>query len=135
MNYPVWEIPILGGGLLVAIIATVHVYIAHFAVGGGLFLVLTEMKARRENDTGMLEYVQSHTKFFLLITMVIGALTGVGIWLVISVLHPSATSVLIHTFVFGWATEWVFFIIEIVSLLVYYFTFQKNKPCYFIHSI
>jgi hypothetical protein len=128
MNYPVWEIPVLGGGLLVAIIATVHVYISHFAVGGGLFLVVTEMKARRENDAGMLEYVRSHTKFFLLITMVIGALTGVGIWLVISVLHPAGTSVLIHTFVFGWATEWVFFIIEIVSLLVYYFTFQKMHP-------
>ena len=41
MNYPVWEIPIFGGGLLVTIIATVHVYIAHFAVGGGLFLVLS----------------------------------------------------------------------------------------------
>ena len=125
MNYPIWEIPIIGGGLLIAIIATVHVYIAHFAVGGGLFLVVTEMKAGRENDQGIFEYVQGHTKFFLLITMVIGALTGVGIWLVISILHPSGTSVLIHTFVFAWATEWVFFLIEIVSLLVYYFTFQK----------
>jgi cytochrome bd-type quinol oxidase subunit 1 len=128
MNYPIWDIPILGGGLLVAVIATVHVYIAHFAVGGGLFLVLTEMKARRENDTGMLDFVQTHTRFFLLVTMVMGALTGVAIWLVISVLHPSGTSVLIHAFVFGWATEWVFFIIEIVSLVVYYFTFQKMKP-------
>lgn len=124
MNYPVWEIPILGGGLLVAIIATIHVFVAHFAVGGGLFLVVTEMKARREKDQGMLDYVQGHTKFFLLITMVVGALTGIGIWLIISILHPSGTSVLIHTFVFGWATEWVFFVIEIVSLLVYYFTFQ-----------
>jgi len=128
MNYPVWDILVLGGGLLVAVIATVHVYVAHFAVGGGLFLVLTEMKARRENDAGMLDFVQRHTRFFLLVTMVVGALTGVGIWLVISVLHPSGTSILIHAFVFGWATEWVFFIIEIVSLLVYYFTFQKMKP-------
>ncbi|MBN2062592.1 MAG: cytochrome ubiquinol oxidase subunit I [Deltaproteobacteria bacterium] len=128
MNYPVWDIPIFGGGLLVALIATVHVYISHFAVGGGLFLVMTETKARREKDNPMLDYVRRHTRFFLLITMVLGALTGVGIWLVISVLNPSATSVMIHLFVFGWATEWVFFIVEIVALLVYYYTFRNMAP-------
>ena len=125
MNYPVWELSTYGGGLLIALIATIHVYISHFAVGGGLFLVVTEIKARREDDKGVLDYVHSHTKFFLLLTMVLGALTGVGIWLVISVLNPAATSILIHTFVFGWATEWVFFVVEIISLLIYYYTFYK----------
>ena len=42
MNYPVWELPSLGGGTLIAIIAVIHSFIAHLAVGGGLFLVLTE---------------------------------------------------------------------------------------------
>jgi cytochrome bd-type quinol oxidase subunit 1 len=125
MNYPVWELATFGGGVLVAVIATLHVFVAHFAVGGGLFLVLTEMKAYREKDKGILDYVQRHTKFFLLITMVFGALSGFGIWLVISILHPAATSILIHTFVFGWATEWVFFVVEIASLLIYYYTFNK----------
>jgi cytochrome bd-type quinol oxidase subunit 1 len=125
MNYPVWELATFGGGVLVAVIATLHVFVAHFAVGGGLFLVLTEMKAYREKDKGILDYVQRHTKFFLLITMVFGALSGFGIWLVISILSPAATSILIHTFVFGWATEWVFFVVEIASLLIYYYTFNK----------
>ena len=35
MNYPVWELGAAGGGLLIALIAVIHVYIAHFAVGGG----------------------------------------------------------------------------------------------------
>jgi len=125
MNYPVWELATFGGGVLVAVIATLHVFVAHFAVGGGLFLVLTEMKAYREKDRRILDYVHRHTKFFLLITMVFGALSGFGIWLVISVLNPAATSILIHTFVFGWATEWVFFVVEIASLLIYYYTFNK----------
>jgi hypothetical protein len=47
MNYPVWELQAAGGGLLIALVAVIHVYIAHFAVGGGLLLVLTEIKARR----------------------------------------------------------------------------------------
>jgi len=68
MNYPVWELYFSGGGLLMVVIAVVHVYVAHFAVGGGLFLVLTEMKAYRENDGKILAYVKAHTRFFLLWT-------------------------------------------------------------------
>jgi mono/diheme cytochrome c family protein len=125
MNYPVWELTTFGGGVLIAVIATLHVFVSHFAVGGGLFLVLTEMKAYREKDKRILDYVHRHTKFFLLITMVFGALTGFGIWLIISLLNPAATSVLIHSFVFGWATEWVFFVVEIASLLIYYYAFYR----------
>jgi hypothetical protein len=43
MNSPIWDVP--ARGLLIAFIAIVHVFISHFAVGGGLFLVLTERKA------------------------------------------------------------------------------------------
>jgi cytochrome bd-type quinol oxidase subunit 1 len=125
MNYPVWQLEFLGGGFLIAVIAIIHVYIAQFAVGGGLFLVLTEHLGRNRNDQGIIDYVKKHTKFFLLLTMVAGALTGVGIWFTISLLSPSATSVLIHTFVFGWGTEWTFFVIEIVSLFIYYYTFDR----------
>jgi cytochrome bd-type quinol oxidase subunit 1 len=127
MNYPVWDIPGIGGSFLIALVATVHVYVSHFAVGGGLFLVVTEMMARRSNNLSILEYVHRHTRFFLLVTMVLGALTGFGIWQVISVVNPAATSLLIHTFVFGWATEWVCFVVEIVSLLVYYYTFERME--------
>ena len=125
MNYPIWNLTNTGGGLLIAIIAIVHVLVSHLAVGGGLFLVLTERKAVKTNDTGLLAYVKSHTKFFLLLTMVFGGITGVGIWFIISLVHPAATSTLIHNFVFGWAIEWVFFIGEIVALLIYHYRFGK----------
>jgi cytochrome bd-type quinol oxidase subunit 1 len=124
MNYPVWQLGFLGGGFLIAVIAIIHVYIAQFAVGGGLFLVLTEHLAHSRNDQRILDYVRKHTRFFMLLTLVAGALTGVGIWFTISLLNPSATSVLIHTFVFAWGTEWVFFVIEIVSIFIYYYTFK-----------
>ncbi|NCC25643.1 MAG: cytochrome C [Deltaproteobacteria bacterium] len=127
MNYPVWELFAAGGGLLIALIAVFHVYIAHFAVGGGLFLVLTEMKGYRENSQPILDYAKKHSLFFLLLTMVAGGITGVGIWFTISLLQPSATSVMIHTFVFGWAAEWVCFVGEIVALLVYYYTFGRME--------
>jgi len=125
MNYPVWQLEFLGGGFLIAVIAIIHVYVAQFAVGGGLFLVLTEHLGRSRNDQGIIDFVKKHTKFFLLLTMVFGALTGVGIWFTISLLNPSATSVLIHTFVFAWGTEWVFFVTEIVALFIYFYTFDR----------
>lgn len=128
MNYPVWQLDAFGGGLLIAIIAIIHVYISHFAVGGGLFLVLTEMKGLREGSAEILAYTRRHTKFFLLLTMVLGGMTGVGIWFTIALVNPAATSSLIHIFVFGWAIEWVFFLAEIVSLLFYYYTFDRLRP-------
>ena len=125
MNYPVWYIPEVGGGLLIAAIAIVHVFISHFAVGGGLYLVIAERKGLREKNRAILDFTRSHAKFFLLMTMVAGGVTGVAIWFVISLVQPAATSLLIHIFVFGWATEWVFFLVEIVAILVYYYTFGR----------
>jgi len=125
MNYPVWFVPTFGGGLLIALVAIIHVFVSHFAVGGGLYLVMVERKAIKEQSQQIMAFVKKHTKFFMLLTMVFGGLTGVAIWFVISLIHPAATSLLIHTFVFGWAAEWVFFLVEIVALFVYFYTFGR----------
>jgi len=118
MNYPVWQIG-FPGGLLIAAVAVLHVFISHFAVGGGAYLVLTERRAYSQNDSALLGYVRLHSKFFALLTVVLGAVTGVGIWFTIGLVSPEATSSLIHTFVWGWAIEWVFFFVEIAAALIY----------------
>jgi mono/diheme cytochrome c family protein len=125
MNYPVWYLPGIGGGFLIALIAIVHVFISHFAVGGGLYLVITESKGLRENNPEILAFTKRHAKFFMLVTMVFGGITGVGIWFIISLVQPAATSLLIHTFVYGWAAEWVWFLVEITALIIYFYTFGK----------
>lgn len=125
MNYPVWDLTTYGGGFLIALVAVVHVLVSHFAVGGGLYLIMLEKKAYKNDNTELLGYVKKHSKFFLLVSMVFGGLTGVGIWWTIALLNPAATSSLIHTFVFGWAAEWVFFVGEIVALFIYFYTFGK----------
>jgi cytochrome bd ubiquinol oxidase subunit I len=51
MNYPFWDIPYLGSGWVIGIIAIFHVMISQFAVGGGLYLPLAERKALREGAT------------------------------------------------------------------------------------
>ena len=124
MEYPIWQLTTLGGGFWIAFIATIHVYVAHFAIGGGLFLVMTEQAAYRTNNPHLLEFAKKHTRFFLLLTMAFGAVSGVAIWFTIALLSPQATITLIHQFVFGWAAEWVCFLGEIIALIIYYYTWE-----------
>jgi len=124
MNYPVWEVA-FGAGFLIALVAILHVFVSHFAVGGGLFLVLTERRARRNNDEALLGWLKAHTKFFVLVTVVFGAISGVGIWFTIGLIGPTATSNLIHVYVWGWAIEWVFFFVEITAALLYLYGWDK----------
>lgn len=127
MNYPVWDVS-FGAGLLIAMVAVLHVFVSHFAVGGGLFLVLTEKKARRTNDLALLGWLQTHSKFFVLVTVVFGVVSGVGIWFTIGLISPMATSNLIHAYVWGWAIEWVFFFLEISAALFYLYGWEKLEP-------
>lgn len=128
MNYPFWDVPYLSGGGVIALIATYHLLIALFAVGGGLYLPLAERKARKEGREDWLEILKKHSKFFLILTGVFGAVSGVGIWFAIGLANPEATSTLIHNFVFGWAIEYVFFIVELTTAAVYYYTWDKIEP-------
>jgi len=129
MNYPFWNIPYLGSGWVIGIIAIFHVMISQFAVGGGFYLPIAERKALHMTDPKMrfvwFEQLVRHSKFFLILTGVFGTVSGVGIWFAIGLTHPEATSTLIHNFVFGWAIEWVFFMVELSTAAVYYYTWNR----------
>lgn len=125
MNYPFWNIPYLGSDWVIGIIAIFHVMISQFAVGGGLYLPFAERKARREGRSDWLEELVGYSKFFLVLTGVFGTVSGVGIWFAIGLTQPEATSTLIHSFVFGWAMEWVFFLVELATAAVYYYTWNR----------
>ena len=51
----------------------------------------------------------------------LGSITGPGIWFAATIASPRGISALIHSFVWLWASEWVFFVIEVIGvyLLVY----------------
>lgn len=124
VDYPIWDVG-LGGGVLMAIVAVLHVIVSHFAVGGGLVIAVTETLAVRRNDHEMRELARRSSLVLILVSTVFGAISGVGIWVVAGLISPAAISALIHNYVWGWAIEWVFFIVEIVAALVYYLTWGK----------
>lgn len=124
MDYPIWDLA-MGGGFLMAIVAIPHVIVAHFAVGGGLLIAVTETLAVKRDDPELRELARRSSLVLILVSTVFGAISGVGIWVVAGLISPAAISSLIHTYVWGWAMEWVFFILEIVAALVYYSTWDK----------
>ena len=127
MEYPVWFLPQVAGGSLIALIAVTHVFVAHFAVGGGLYLVLAERMGLKEGNQEILDFTRRHARFFILVTLVYGSITGVGIWFIISLVQPAGTSLLIHNYVFAWAAEWVLFLVEIIAATVYFYTFGRMR--------
>jgi mono/diheme cytochrome c family protein len=124
MDYPVWDLA-MGGGLLMALVAIPHVIVSHFAVGGGLLIAVTETLAVKRDDPELRELARRSSLLLVLVSTVFGAISGVGIWVVAGLISPAAISALIHTYVWGWAMEWVFFIIEIVAALIYYTSWDK----------
>jgi cytochrome bd-type quinol oxidase subunit 1/mono/diheme cytochrome c family protein len=114
--------------MLIAVISVIHVLVSHYAVGGGFFLAIETGYAHRHNDRSYLDYLKGHTTFFILLTVVFGAITGVGIWWTIGLASPLATETLIRTFVFGWAMEYVAFVVELSAAFIFYYYWSRLSP-------
>lgn len=129
MSYPVWDVAFLGSGLVVAILAILHVLVSHLAIGGGAFLFGAELWAARQEEAEQQRiraFLHRFGTFFLVFTTVFGAVTGVGIWFSIQLANPEATSLLIHQYAFAWAIEWVAFLGELSVLYLYYYGWEHN---------
>lgn len=129
MNYPFWVVPWLGGGWVIGILSIIHVFVSHFAVGGGAFLAITEQmaykRATEHQDFRVYDYLKKHSLFFLLLTTVLGVIFGPGIWWSISLASPAATGVLIQEYTLLWAFEYVVFGLELATFFVYYYTWDR----------
>ncbi|MEW6456373.1 MAG: cytochrome ubiquinol oxidase subunit I [Acidobacteriota bacterium] len=123
--YPIWEVPFLTSGLILGLVAAFHILPSHLSTGAMWFNVFVETKAYRENRPELLEFLKKYTLIILVFAYVFGSLSGIGIWFSATVANPRGISGLIHNYVWGWATEWVFFIIEVTGIFVYFYTFGK----------
>lgn len=125
MNYPFWDVPLIGAGWVIGIISIFHVMISHFAVGGGLLIPMLERRALNLKSPEWMAALRRNMRFFLIVTGVLGTVSGVGIWFSIGLAQPTGTSALIHIFVFFWAVEWIFFLIELTSAAIYYYSWGR----------
>lgn len=123
--YPVWEVPGMTAGIILALIATFHILPSHLSTSAMWFNVYIETKAYRENRPELLEFIKKYSLLILVFSYVFGSLSGIGIWYAATVASPRGISGLIHNYVWGWAAEWVFFIIEVTGIFVYSYTLGK----------
>jgi cytochrome bd-type quinol oxidase subunit 1 len=128
MEYPIFNLPVVGGSLLIASVAILHVFIAMFSVGSGVFLALAERRARLDGDTEVIGFLKKYSRAVLLVPYVAGTIGGVGIWFVTSVVNPRAISTMIHLFVWGWACEWVMFLVDVTAIYLYFYTWDRIRP-------
>ncbi len=128
VEYPIFDIPLLGGSLLIAAVAIPHAFIAHFSVGATVLMASAERKANRNNDTHLISFLKKYSVLVLLVPYVLGVVSGAGIWFTTALVNPRALSILIHQFVWDWAIEWVLFLIEGVAIYLYVFRWDKMSP-------
>jgi len=128
MNHPVWDIPFLGSGWIIGIISIIHVSIAHLVVGAGIWLAWLEGRAQVGGDRVLSGWLRQRTRALLWLSSIFGAGTGVGIWVAIGLVNPTATQHLIRGFVMGWAIEWLLFAGEMATLIVLVRAYDRLRP-------
>jgi cytochrome d ubiquinol oxidase subunit I len=118
--FPVNDYGPLMPGLIMAAVAVVHVFLAQFAVGGGMLLCYMQWLAMTGRNPDARIFVKGYFKVVVLVSFVLGALTGVGIWFTAIQISPATIGAMVENFHWLWATEWLFFCLEIVSGYCFY---------------
>lgn len=120
--YPVFYFPNYGSAWLMGLTGAIHIMASHTSVGAGLLFAFLAHKAYKEDRPELYDYMKRYGMFLLIFSYVIGSITGPGIWYTATAASPRGISALIHNFVWVWATEWVFFIYEVIGVfaLIYF---------------
>ncbi|WP_345970245.1 MULTISPECIES: cytochrome c [Sulfurimonas] len=120
--FPLFYFPDIGSAWLMGITGTIHILASHTSVGAAILFAFLSHKAYKENRTDLYVYMKKYGMFLLIFSYVVGSITGPGIWYTATAASPRGISALIHNFVWVWATEWVFFIVEVIGVfaLVYF---------------
>src|SRR5687767_11842018 len=113
--YPVNDFGPLMKGMVIGGIGILHVFLAQFAIGGGLLLLYFEHLAQRGKERDARTFVDGYFQYLVLISFVLGALTGVAIWFTTIQVGARTIGLMIDQFHWLWATEWVMFSVEVAA--------------------
>jgi mono/diheme cytochrome c family protein len=126
LEFPIFQVPYLGNGMTIALNAVLHVVISHgVSIGVTAMIILGEYLGLRRSSPHWETFSKSLLKPTIIIITGVGAVTGVGIWFITSVLSPRSIGSLLRVFFWPWFIEWIIFTCEVVVILIYYFTWDK----------
>jgi hypothetical protein len=125
--YPVNETGPFIKGMLIGGLGIVHVFLAQFAIGGGALMCYFQWLAQSGREPNARRFLDSYFRTLVLVSFVVGALTGVGMWFTTIQVSPRTIGLMVHHFHWVWAIEWTFFCVEIVAGYVFY-RYGKDLP-------
>jgi len=118
--YPINDFGPAMKGLVIGALGILHVFLAQFAIGGGLLMCYFQWIAQTRGNRLAREFTDGFFKFLVLVSFVVGAVTGVGMWFTTIQVSPRTIGIMVHEFHWLWATEWTFFCLEIVAGYCFY---------------
>ncbi len=109
-------------GMVIGGLGIIHVFLAQFAIGGGMLLCYFEWLAQTGRSHHARRFLNGYFQLLVLISFVLGALTGVGMWLTSIQVSPRTIGLMVDEFHWIWAIEWTFFTLEVVAGYTFYRT-------------
>lgn len=113
--YPVNDFGPVMKGMVIGGVGIVHVFLAQFAIGGGMLLTYFEYLAQRGKEHHARKLVDGYFQILVLVSFVLGALTGVAIWFTTIQVGARTIGLMIDRYHWLWATEWVAFSVEVCA--------------------
>lgn len=118
--YPVNEFDPMIRGMVIGGVGIVHVFLAQFAIGGGFLMCYFQWLASSGRNPNARRFLDGYFKILVLVSFVLGAMTGVAIWFTTIQISPRTIGVMIQEYHWLWATEWTFFCLEVVAGYTFY---------------
>lgn len=118
--YPLNDFGPVMKGLVIGGLGILHVFVAQFAIGGGALMCYFQWLAMTGRNAHARIFLDSYFRFLVLLSFVIGALTGVGMWFTSIQISPRTIGMMVEEFHWVWATEWTFFCVEIFAGYAFY---------------
>lgn len=126
MEFPVFQVPYLGNGMMIALDAVLHVFLSHgVAIGLVAMIAMSEFIGWKRSSDQWENFAKQLLKPTIIIITGIGAVTGVGIWFITSALASRGIGNMLRVFFWPWFIEWIVFTAEVIVILIYYFLWDK----------
>src|SRR5262249_59963840 len=92
-------------GMVIGGVGIVHVFLAQFAIGGGLLMLHLERLGQRGVQDAR-TFVDGYFRVLVLISFVVGALTGGAMWFTTIQVGARTIGLMIDEFHWLWGTAW-----------------------------
>ncbi len=119
-SYPINDFGPAMKGMVIGGLGIFHVFLAQFAIGGGMLMAYFQWLAMTGREPTARRVLDSYFKYLVLVSFVTGALTGVGMWFTSIQISPGTIGKMVDVFHWVWATEWIFFWVEVIAGYAFY---------------